>query len=183
MISAAKNSRVSVSTPPTQSVVLGIDPGLATLGYGVLTQSPQQPSCITYGCVTTRPESDFASRLATIHQNILSLIDAHRPIIGAIEKLFFSKNTKTALSVAQARGVVLLAFAQRAIPLIEFTPLEIKQAVAGYGRADKKQVQQMTRTLLGLATIPSPDDAADALAVALCAVASSTISSRIRSAG
>lgn len=169
MIITADKSRMHSSVPRTQSVVLGIDPGLATLGYGVLTQSTQRPSCITYGCVTTRPESDFTSRLLTIHQNILSLIDTHRPAIGAIEKLFFSKNTKTALSVAQARGVVILAFAQRAIPLIEFTPLEIKQAVAGYGRADKKQVQQMTRTLLSLTTIPRPDDAADALAVALCA--------------
>lgn len=153
----------------SSSVILGIDPGLAAIGYGVITSNPQQPSCVAYGCITTAAGTDFADRLSVIYQKMISLIDSHQPAIGAIEKLFFSKNTKTALSVAQARGVVVLAFAQRSIPLIEFTPLQIKQAVAGYGRADKKQVQHMTRSLLDLKAIPRPDDAADALAVALCA--------------
>ncbi|MBI2483846.1 crossover junction endodeoxyribonuclease RuvC [Candidatus Uhrbacteria bacterium] len=168
-VTASTHSFSSVRHLPPASVVLGIDPGLAILGYGALSYSSRKPSCITYGCITTTPDTDFASRLSLIYQEMLLLIDTHQPAIGAIEKLFFSKNTKTALSVAQARGVTILAFAQRAIPLIEFTPLEIKQAVAGYGRADKKQVQRMTRSLLGLAEIPRPDDAADALAVALCA--------------
>lgn len=169
-MTAKPSARLSAThTTSAPSVVLGIDPGLATLGYGAVSYSSHKSSCVTYGCVTTTTDTDFANRLSLIYQGVLLLIDTHRPTYGAIEKLFFSKNTKTALAVAQARGVAILAFAQRAVPLFEFTPLEIKQAVTGYGRADKKQVQQMVRSLLCLKTIPRPDDAADALAVALCA--------------
>lgn len=149
--------------------VLGIDPGTATTGFGLVVESPLGDlQAGDFGVITTASDLEMPSRLQVLYQQIEKLILLHRPDQGAVEKLFFQRNITTAISVGQARGVVLLAFANLAIPVAEYTPLEIKQAATGYGAAGKRQVQNMVKTLLGLDTMPKPDDAADALAVALC---------------
>jgi crossover junction endodeoxyribonuclease RuvC len=149
--------------------VLGIDPGTATTGYGLVIESESGDlHAEAYGVVTTPANLDMPSRLKVLYQQIEQLILLHRPEHGAVEKLFFQRNVTTALSVGQARGVILLAFANHNIPLAEYTPLEIKQAATGYGAADKQQVQSMIKSLLKLETTPRPDDAADALAIAIC---------------
>src|SRR5512143_135369 len=150
-------------------ITLGIDPGIAITGYGIIKE--EQDGCLIaldYGAIRTSSESPQAERLTQLYQKIKSLILLHQPDMGAVEKLFFERNVRTALNVGQARGVALLAMAESKLRIGEYTPLEVKQAVAGYGGADKNQVQQMVRTILGLETIPRPDDAADALAVAIC---------------
>lgn len=150
-------------------LVLGIDPGTATTGYGFVREERDGTlTAMAYGVVTTPAGEEMPKRLVRLYNELTQLITLHRPESGAVEKLFFQKNVKTAMTVAQGRGVALLALAQAGLPVGEYTPLEVKQAVVGYGNADKTQVQQMVRALLGLDSIPKPDDAADALAIAIC---------------
>ena len=150
-------------------LVIGIDPGTATTGYGLIREE-QDGSLVVgdYGVIQTPAEMPLPDRLLILYNNLTKLIFLHHPESGAVEKLFFQKNVRTALSVGQARGVVLLTLAQSGLSISEYTPLVIKQAVAGYGGADKLQVQNMVRVLLNLPKIPQPDDAADALAIAIC---------------
>lgn len=149
--------------------ILGFDPGLARVGYGVVHIQHAKPSCVTYGCITTSPEQTMGERLLRIFAAITDLLDKFKPSVVAIEKLYFATNSKTAMDVGHARGVILLALAQKGATLCEYTPLQVKQAVTGYGKAEKRQIQKMVRILLRLPQIPKPDDAADALAIALCA--------------
>jgi crossover junction endodeoxyribonuclease RuvC len=150
-------------------LTIGIDPGTATTGYGLVQEKEDGSlAVVDYGVILTSPEKEMPGRLLDLFQQLQQIILLHRPESGAVEKLYFARNVTTALSVGQARGVILLAFAEAGLPVSEYTPLEVKQAVAGYGGADKNQVQQMVRALLGLKNIPRPDDAADALAVAIC---------------
>jgi crossover junction endodeoxyribonuclease RuvC len=148
--------------------VVGIDPGTATTGYGVIEETAGRLVLISYGTICTPPEMAMPQRLLDLHSQLTDLLALHMPDTAAVESLFFQKNVRTAISVGQARGAVLLALAERGMPVGEYTPLEVKQAVTGYGGAEKRQVQTMVRTLLGLAELPRPDDAADALAVAIC---------------
>ncbi len=149
-------------------IILGVDPGTAITGYGVLQSDGDDLSVIDYGAIVTPADWLMPRRLQHIYQELTALIAQHTPTDAAIEKLFFSKNVRTALSVGQARGVALLAAAQAGLTIHEYTPLQVKQAVVGYGRAEKQQIQQMVKMLLQLAAIPQPDDAADALAIAIC---------------
>ena len=149
-------------------IVLGIDPGTAATGYGVLERTGTRLRAIDFGCLATDPSVSPEGRLLAIHAGIGELIETHRPALVAVERLFFNKNVQTAFAVGQARGVVLLAAAQHRIPVHEYTPNEVKVAVTGYGRAPKEQVQRMVQLVLGLPALPRPDDAADALAVAIC---------------
>ncbi|NMC85410.1 MAG: crossover junction endodeoxyribonuclease RuvC [Anaerolineaceae bacterium] len=150
-------------------LVIGLDPGTATTGYGIIEENDRKEiRLVTYGIIATPAGLAAEQRLLAINQQLSELLLLHRPDFGAVEKLFFQKNVTTAIAVGQARGVILLSLAQQSIPLAEYTPNEVKQAVTGYGSADKKQVQEMVRTILQLPAIPKPDDAADALAIALC---------------
>ncbi len=150
-------------------IVLGIDPGLATVGYGVVRcDEKSKLTLIDYGTILTEADEEFPVRLVQIAQGIGKLIESFTPDCMAFEELFFNKNVKTAIDVAQARGAALAAARMRLAELYEYTPLQVKQAVVGYGRADKNQVQAMVKTLLNLAEAPRPDDAADAVAVAIC---------------
>ncbi len=152
-------------------VVIGIDPGTATTGYGILReQASGQLEVINYGVIQTAADQPMSERLLELYRQLNEIILLHRPDSGAVEKLFFQRNVRTAISVGQGRGVILLALANHGLPVAEYTPLEVKQAVAGYGGADKHQVQEMVRMLLDLDRIPQPDDAADALAIAICHV-------------
>jgi len=149
-------------------IILGIDPGTAIAGYGILQSDGDELKLVTYGAITTPSDWQMPRRLQHIYAELPALIAKYQPTDAVVEKLFFSKNVRTALSVGQARGVALLAAAQAGVAIHEYTPLQVKQAVVGYGRADKNQVQQMVRMLLQLESIPQPDDAADALAIAIC---------------
>ncbi len=150
-------------------IVLGIDPGLATVGYGVLSfENNRTLSLIDYGTIETQAGLPTPRRLSLIAQGLSELIEKYRPDAVAFEEIFFNTNVKTAIAVAQARGAALLAAYGYTQELYEYTPLQVKQAVCGYGRADKVQVQMMVKTLCGLKKIPRPDDAADAVAVAIC---------------
>jgi crossover junction endodeoxyribonuclease RuvC len=149
-------------------LALGIDPGTATTGYGLVQDQDGSLVVVDYGVILTASELEMPERLLELFRELKKIILLHRPESSAVEKLFFQKNVRTALSVGQARGVILLALAEAGLPVYEYTPNEVKQAVAGYGSADKNQVQQMVRALLGLKELPQPDDAADALAVAIC---------------
>ncbi|GAP10632.1 Holliday junction endonuclease RuvC [Bellilinea caldifistulae] len=149
-------------------IVVGIDPGVATTGYGVVRDTRDGIELVDYGIITTPPDMALAQRLLVLHQELQKIIQLHRPESSAVEKLFFQKNVTTAIAVGQARGVALLTLAENRIEVSEYTPLEVKQAVAGYGSADKKQVQYMVKAILNMEKIPSPDDAADALAIAIC---------------
>jgi len=150
-------------------IALGVDPGTATTGYGIVKDSPDgRLKKICYGVIRTDPKTPYSLRLKKIHEGITDLINQYNPEVVAIEQLFFNKNIKTALSVAQSRGVVILTAALADLDIAEYTPLQVKEAVHGYGRADKVQVQHMVKVLLGLEEIPKPDDAADALAIAIC---------------
>ncbi len=153
-----------------QRIILGIDPGIADTGYGVVAVNGSRVACLAYGSIKTSPRDDLMTRLDQLHQELLKIIDQYQPELASVEELFFSKNVKTAITVGQARGVILLALKERNCPLVEFKPSQVKQAVACYGAAKKDQVQRMVKTILGLKTIPKPDDAADALALALCAL-------------
>ena len=150
-------------------IIVGFDPGLATLGYGVIkTEKRSKPEMIDYGIVSTGKEENLAVRLCLLEKGVEQIIKKFKPDEIAIEELFFAKNVKTAINVAHARGVILLTANKHCPNIFEYTPLQIKQALTGYGRADKNQIQQMVKTTLRLKGIPRPDDAADALAVALC---------------
>lgn len=149
--------------------IMGIDPGTATVGFGIIDSSGQSNyRLVDYGCIRTSPKDSGPERLKQIFDLILELIRDFRPECLVVEELFFNKNTKTALTVGQARGVILLAGVEKGLPIFEYTPLQVKQAVVGYGRAEKRQVQEMVRLLLKLEQLPAPDDAADALALAIC---------------
>lgn len=152
-----KNSRVKI---------LGIDPGTATTGFAVIEKISGKVEALDFGVITTRPKVPPAERLLEISENIAELLKTHRPEIVAVESLFFFKNHKTAIAVAQSRGVVLVEIARFGASVVEITPLQVKMAVTGYGRADKKQVQKMVQQIFALEKIPKPDDAADALAIA-----------------
>lgn len=148
--------------------IIGIDPGYAIVGFGVLDYEGNKFSLVEYGAITTEAHTDFGERLGTIYDDLIYLLDKHKPQQMAIEQLFFTTNQKTAIAVAQARGVILLCAQQKGISVAEYTPLQVKQAVVGYGKAEKSQVQDMTKRILSLNGIPKPDDAADALAIAIC---------------
>ncbi|MEX0869971.1 MAG: crossover junction endodeoxyribonuclease RuvC [Candidatus Spechtbacterales bacterium] len=148
--------------------ILGIDPGTARMGYGLIDHNNNKTRCIQYGVITTSPELDDASRLGLIHKELTNIITKNNPDLVAVEDIFYFKNQKTVVQVSQARGVALALASLHKKEYFSFTPLQIKQAVTGYGRADKNQVQEMVRILLGFAEKPEPDDAADALAVAIC---------------
>jgi crossover junction endodeoxyribonuclease RuvC len=149
-------------------LVLGIDPGTATTGYGFVREAEAGPALVAYGVVLTPAGAPMPERLLTLSRELKGLIALHRPESAAVEKLFFQRNVSTAMTVGQARGVALLALAEAGVRVGEYTPREVKQAVAGYGGADKPQMQQMVRAILNLPEVPRPDDAADALAVAIC---------------
>jgi crossover junction endodeoxyribonuclease RuvC len=149
-------------------LVLGIDPGLATMGYGLVRDEDQALVPITFGVIRTPPKVATAERLMQLHRELDELLTVYHPDVAAVEELFFSTNARTALAVGEARGVALLTLAQAGLPIAEYTPMQVKQAVTGYGGAHKMQIQQMVRILLGLDDIPRPDDAADALAVSIC---------------
>lgn len=149
-------------------IILGMDPGTAVTGYGLINSSNNKAEALDWGCIFTSANQSFPVRLNKIYSDTTGLIKTYKPDWLAVEALFFSKNTRSALAVAHARGVVLLAAAHEGISVFEYTPLQVKQAVVGYGRAAKEQVQHMVQLLLGLKELPRPDDAADALAVALC---------------
>ena len=148
--------------------VLGVDPGYAIAGYGVVDAVDGVLHSVTFGAVTTLSHTEFAGRLHEVHGDFESLFATFKPDAMAIETLFYANNQKTVIAVAEARGVILLAAKQANVPIFEYSPLQVKQSVTGYGKADKKQIQQMTTRLLGLCEAPKPDDAADALAIAVC---------------
>lgn len=150
-------------------VIAGFDPGTARLGFGVV-QGDENPVPLDYGVIETSAHEPMPERLKQLYEGVTTILRDYRPVVCAIEQLFFSRNVTTALSVGQARGIVMLAAAQAAVPVVEYTPAEVKQSVSGYGKADKSQMQEMVRIILGLHEAPWPDDAADALAVALCHV-------------
>ncbi len=150
------------------TLALGIDPGIATTGYGLIRLLDDGSlECVTFGVLVTPPDMPVHRRLVLLHEDLKQLFAAYHPDTCAVEKLFFQKNVSTAIAVGEARGVVLLTIAEAGLDAAEYTPNEVKQAVAGYGSAEKRQVQEMVRTLLGLPSIPKPDDAADALAIAI----------------
>lgn len=148
--------------------ILGIDPGYAIVGYGIIEHKSLKFAAVNFGAVTTPAGMDFPKRLKSIYDDITYLIQTHKPECVAIEKLYFNTNTTTAIDVAQARGVIVLAAQNAGIEVFEYTPLQVKQAVTGYGRAEKFQVMDMVKNLLNLKAVPKPDDTADALALAIC---------------
>lgn len=149
-------------------IILGIDPGTATIGYGVLEKTGNRYRALEYGTLETSKEMPAPERLQSLYEGVNRLLDHYQPDAVVTEQLLFSTNRKTAIHVARAIGVVLLAIAQHDLPWSEYTPMQVKQAVTGYGGADKKQVQEMVQRLLGLEKVPKPDDAADALALCIC---------------
>ncbi len=149
-------------------IILGIDPGYAIVGYGVINYEANRFQVLDYGAITTPAGMPFVERLDVIYKDLNMLLAKYRPQAMAIEKLFYNTNAKTVIDVAQARGVTVLAAYQNNAEIFEYTPLQVKQSVVGYGRAEKKQVQEMTRVILNLEKVPKPDDTADALAMAIC---------------
>lgn len=147
--------------------ILGIDPGTGILGFGVIDVARGKAQLVDAGVIRTPVKEDDAVRLLTIYEELTDIIAQSKPTEMAVEKLFFSRNVTTAMTVSQARGVVLLCGMQAGMTIHEYTPMQIKQAITGYGKADKKQMQEMVKTILGLKAIPKPDDAADALATAI----------------
>ena len=148
--------------------ILGIDPGYAIVGYGVVDYSLNRFSVVGYGAVTTKAGTRFSRRLQDIYDDITTLIEKYKPECLSIERLYFNTNTTTAIDVAQARGVILLAAEKCGVEIFEYTPLQVKQSVTGYGKAEKHQVMEMVKSLLNLNAVPKPDDTADALALAIC---------------
>lgn len=148
--------------------ILGIDPGYAILGYGIIEKTGNHFSPIHYGAITTTKDLPMDRRLEKLYDELREIIEEFRPEVASIEQLYFNNNAKTAINVGQARGVAVLACIKGGIEIAEYTPLQIKQALVGYGRADKKQVQFMVKTMLNLSQVPKPDDTADALAAAIC---------------
>lgn len=164
------------SLPEQVMLVLGIDPGTATTGFGLVQETPQgQLEVVQYGVFLTPAGELQENRLLLLYQQLTELILLHRPESAAVEKLFFQRNVTTAIAVGQARGVILLCLAQAGLPVFEYNPMQVKQAVCGYGSAGKAQVQQMVKAILSLEDIPRPDDAADALAIAICHTHSSRL--------
>ncbi len=149
-------------------IILGIDPGYAIVGFGVLEYKNNHFSVIDYGAITTDAGTPFNKRLEHIYDEMTALFEKHNPDAMAIEKLFYNSNAKTVIDVSQARGVIMLSAQKNGVPAFEYTPLQVKQSVVGYGRADKKQVQEMIKRILFLEKVPKPDDTADALAMAIC---------------
>lgn len=149
-------------------IILGIDPGYAIVGYGILEYNGNKFSVLDYGAITTVAATPFPLRLQQIYERLTLLIHKYKPQVLSVEKIFYTSNAKTVIDVSQARGVILLAAQINGLPIFEYTPLQVKQGVVGYGRAEKKQVQEMTRLILGLDKVPKPDDTADALAMAIC---------------
>ncbi|MFA6309306.1 MAG: crossover junction endodeoxyribonuclease RuvC [Clostridia bacterium] len=149
-------------------IILGIDPGFAITGYGVVKYEVNKFSVIDYGAITTHASKPLCERMLTLFDSLEEVIEKHKPDAISVEELFINKNLKTALNVGHGRGVAILAAAKSGRAVHEYTPLQVKQAVVGYGRADKNQVQQMVKIILNLESIPKPDDASDALAVAIC---------------
>lgn len=149
-------------------IIIGIDPGIAIVGYGVIEYTGNKFKVIDYGAITTEPKYSFPERIKMVYDELMELLELYKPDAFAIEELFFNKNVKTAILVGQARGVEILAAMNKGIEIFEYTPLQVKQGVVGYGRAQKRQVQEMVKILLNLKDIPKPDDVADALAVAIC---------------
>lgn len=147
---------------------LGIDPGTATTGFGVVDEIDKKLCLVDYGCIKTSPGLDMPSRLNIISQQLSALIEKYKPENVAVEQLFFASNAKTAIKVGEARGVILLTASQAGLKVAEYTPLQVKMALTGYGKADKKQVQYMVKNLLKCKETPKPDDAADAIAIAVC---------------
>ena len=165
-------------------IILGIDPGYAIVGYGVIEFKSNRFSVVDYGAITTNAGTPFERRLELIYDDLNLLMGKFHPEAMSIEKLFYNTNAKTVIDVAQARGVTVLAAKKNNIPIFEYTPLQVKQSVVGYGRAEKKQVQEMTRIILKLDKIPKPDDTADALAMAIChAHASGSLMGKLNSMG
>lgn len=148
--------------------IMGVDPGTAIVGIGLIDLIGSQYKIVDFGCIRTSSKDNDANRLHQIFKGMQEIINDFKPDCLAVEELFFNKNTKTALSVGQARGVILLSGVEKKLPVFEYTPLQVKQAIVGYGRAEKRQVQEMVKILLKLDKRPTPDDAADALAVAIC---------------
>ncbi|SDZ15864.1 Holliday junction endonuclease RuvC [Proteiniborus ethanoligenes] len=149
-------------------IIFGVDPGIAIVGYGVLEYKGNKFNVIDYGAIQTSNEYTFPERLKIVYDELTELLDKYKPDALAIEELFFNKNAKTAIIIGQARGAQILAAVNKGIEVYEYTPLQVKQGVVGYGRADKRQIQEMVKILLNLEKIPKPDDVADALAVAIC---------------
>lgn len=149
-------------------IIMGLDPGYAIVGYGIISYEGNHFRTLDFGAITTEKDTDFSERLKQIYDGVNYLLQKWKPCAMSVEKLFFNTNTTTAIGVAEARGVCLLSAYENGAKLFEYTPLQVKQSVTGYGRADKKQVQEMTRMLLNLDSVPKPDDTADALAVAIC---------------
>lgn len=154
--------------------ILGIDPGYATIGFGAIDVAQGEYRLFQYGTINTPPDLPFERRLKMIYDDMSALLEAMHPNVISIEELFFGKNATTGIGVAHGRGVILLAAAEREIPIFEYKPMQVKQAVCGYGKATKHQVQDMTRRLLKMKAIARPDDAADAIAMALCHARSAT---------
>ena len=148
--------------------IFGIDPGFAIVGYGVIDYNGVNFNPISFGAVTTRAGTDFSERLQSIYSDMNELFSKYKPDCISIEKLYFNTNTTTAIEVAEARGVILLASKQNNLPVYEYTPLQVKQAITGYGKAEKKQVMEMVKRICRLSAVPRPDDAADAVALAIC---------------
>ncbi|MBU4331756.1 crossover junction endodeoxyribonuclease RuvC [Patescibacteria group bacterium] len=161
-----------------KTIILGIDPGIATTGWGVIRTEKNDVKLVNYGCIITSSKTAFSERLNLIHKKLKQIIKKHKPTKAAVEELFFAKNVKTALKVGEARGVILLTAIQTNLMIEEFTPLQVKQALCAYGRAEKAQVQKMVKLRLNLKDIPKPDDAADALAVAICCAQTIPVSLR-----
>jgi len=151
-----------------KKIILGIDPGFAITGYGIIFSQKNQLKLIKCGAIITTTKMPFAQRLNKIHLDLTKLIKKYKPNIISIEELFFAKNAKTAIKVGQARGVAILTASQNNIPIREFTPLQVKQAITGYGFATKTQIQKMVKLILNIKSVPNPDDIADALAIAIC---------------
>lgn len=160
-------------------IIIGIDPGYAIVGIGVVEYRGNRFRTLEYGAITTPAGMPTVDRLKKIYDELTLLLDKHKPDAVAVEELFFNSNQKTAINVAQARGVILVALRNNNVPVYEYTPLQVKQSVTGYGRAQKGQIQQMVKTLLGLNVIPKPDDAADALALAICHAHSSKMNNML----
>ena len=160
-------------------IIMGIDPGYALVGFGFVRYTPPHFVPVEYGSITTKAEMPFESRLEIIFKRTLELIDKRKPDAIAIERLYYTNNAKTVIGVAEARGVILLAAKIKGVPIFEYTPLQVKQAVTGYGQALKPQMQEMTRRLLCLKEIPKPEDTADALAIAICHGQNCTVKRRL----
>ena len=156
--------------PIGKKIILGIDPGIADTGYGIILSDNSKITPLAFGSIITKKNIPIEGRLKELEKKLKSIIDQYKPDVLAIEQLFFCNNAKTIINVGQARGVILLTAAKYNLPIKEFTPLQVKQGITGYGQADKKQIQQMVKIILKLEQIPKPDDAADALAIAICGI-------------